>query len=574
MTSDVATDQPTRKHPPEGAAESPGSSGPARPEPRGWAWSLARFGYRDRPPTSLRERLVPSYTDNSPYTGGGWLPCILVTLLAGFIRFWNLGKPRAVIFDETYYAKDAWSLLKLGYEGTWPKEANDQILAGRTDTLQTQGSYIVHPPIGKWTIALGEQLFGLTPFGWRFALAVLGTLSVLMLCRIGRRLFRSTLLGCVAGLLMALDGLHFVMSRTSLLDLVLMFWILAAFGCLLIDRDDSRSVAARMFESGPDPARAASMKLGLRPWRVMAGICLGLACGTKWSGIYVLAAFGILTVLWDAGTRRACGARRPYRATLRHDVLLAFLATVGIAVAIYTWSWTGWFTTDGGYFRHWADDRSGLSPDEVLGIPLPQFGMSWVPAPLRSLWHYHAEMWSFHTGLDSPHPYQSNPWSWLVLGRPVAYYFETVHQGTAGCTEQDCYQTVLGIGTPLLWWSGVIAVGYLLFRWAGRRDWRAGAILCGLGAAYLPWMAYQQRTIFLFYAVAFVPFLCLAVTMMLGALLGPPDASERRRAWGTAGVVAIIALIAWNFLYFYPIFTGETISRSGWLDRMWFSTWI
>ncbi|WP_439676245.1 dolichyl-phosphate-mannose--protein mannosyltransferase [Embleya sp. MST-111070] len=574
MTSDVATDQPTRKHAPQGDAESPGDTGTARPEPRGWAWSLARFGFRDRPPTSLRERLVPSYTDNSAYTGGGWLPCILVTLLAGFIRFWNLGKPKSVIFDETYYAKDAWSLLKLGYEGTWPKEANDQILAGNADSLQTQGSYIVHPPIGKWTIALGEQLFGLTPFGWRFALAVLGTLSVLMLCRIGRRLFRSTLLGCIAGLLMALDGLHFVMSRTSLLDLVLMFWILAAFGALLIDRDDTRALAARMFPDGPDAARAARMKLGLRPWRIVAGICLGLACGTKWSGVYVLAAFGILTVLWDAGTRRACGARRPYRATLRHDVLFAFLSTVAIALGIYIWSWTGWFLTDNGYFRHWADDRAGLSPDHVLGIPLPQFGMTWVPAPLRSLWHYHAEMWSFHTGLDSPHPYQSNPWSWLVLGRPVAYYFETVHQGTAGCTEQDCYQTVLGIGTPLLWWTGVVAVGYLLFRWAGRRDWRAGAILCGLAAAYLPWMAYQQRTIFLFYAVAFVPFLCLAVTMMLGALLGPPGATERRRAWGTAGVVAIIALIAWNFLYFYPIFTGETITRSGWLDRMWFSTWI
>ncbi|WP_026217974.1 phospholipid carrier-dependent glycosyltransferase, partial [Embleya scabrispora] len=241
MTSDVATGQPTRRQLPEEDAEFPDTPGAARAEAevRGWAWSPARPRHRDRPPTSLRERLVPSYTDNSPYTGGGWLPCVLVTLLAGFIRFWNLGKPRAVIFDETYYAKDGWSLLKLGYEGTWPKEANDQILAGRTDTLQTQGSYIVHPPIGKWTIALGEQLFGLTPFGWRFALAVLGTLSVLMLCRIGRRLFRSTLLGCVAGLLMALDGLHFVMSRTSLLDLVLMFWILAAFGCLLIDRDDT-----------------------------------------------------------------------------------------------------------------------------------------------------------------------------------------------------------------------------------------------------------------------------------------------------------------------------------------------
>ncbi|MGC0417145.1 hypothetical protein ABIA38_002659, partial [Embleya sp. AB8] len=115
MTSDVATGQPTRGQLPQNNAEFPDSPGATRAEAeaRGWAWSLARFGYRDRPPTSLRERLVPSYTDNSAYTGGGWLPCILVTLLAGFIRFWNLGKPKAVIFDETYYAKDAWSLLKL-----------------------------------------------------------------------------------------------------------------------------------------------------------------------------------------------------------------------------------------------------------------------------------------------------------------------------------------------------------------------------------------------------------------------------------------------------------------------------
>ncbi|MEU0939722.1 hypothetical protein ABZ374_40975, partial [Embleya sp. NPDC005971] len=73
MTSDVATDQPTHRQLPQGNEEFPDgrSSGAARPEPRGWAWSPARFGYRDRPPTSLRERLVPSYTDNSPYTGGG-----------------------------------------------------------------------------------------------------------------------------------------------------------------------------------------------------------------------------------------------------------------------------------------------------------------------------------------------------------------------------------------------------------------------------------------------------------------------------------------------------------------------
>ena len=80
--------------------------------------------------------------------------------------------------------------------------------------------------------------------------ALLGTLSVLMLCRIGRRLFRSTFLGCLAGALMAVDGLHFVMSRTALLDQVLMFFVLAAFGCLLIDRDRARARLAAALPAG------------------------------------------------------------------------------------------------------------------------------------------------------------------------------------------------------------------------------------------------------------------------------------------------------------------------------------
>jgi 4-amino-4-deoxy-L-arabinose transferase-like glycosyltransferase len=98
----------------------------------------------------------------------------------------------------------------------------------------------VHPPLGKETIAVGEWLFGLTPFGWRLMVAILGSLAILMTARIARRMTRSNLLGCVAGLLLALDGLEFVMSRTALLDISVMFWVLAAFGCLLIVRDRSR----------------------------------------------------------------------------------------------------------------------------------------------------------------------------------------------------------------------------------------------------------------------------------------------------------------------------------------------
>ncbi len=46
-----------------------------------------------------------------------WGGPLLVTAVAGLLRFWNLGKPNAVIFDETYYAKDSWALINQGYEG-------------------------------------------------------------------------------------------------------------------------------------------------------------------------------------------------------------------------------------------------------------------------------------------------------------------------------------------------------------------------------------------------------------------------------------------------------------------------
>ncbi|NYI07872.1 dolichyl-phosphate-mannose--protein mannosyltransferase [Allostreptomyces psammosilenae] len=512
----------------------------------------------------------------------GWIGPLLVTALAGVLRLWNLGQPHAVIFDETYYAKDAWSLLQRGYESSWPDNANDAILATPPSVpLGDDAAFIVHPPVGKWTIALGEWLFGMDPFGWRIAVAVLGTLSVLMLARIGRRLFRSTMLGCLAALLMTVDGLHLVMSRTALLDGVLMFWVLAGFGCLLIDRDRSRGRLADLVGDVPDSARATAARLGWRPWRLAGGLCLGLATATKWSGLFYVAAFGIMIVLWDAGARRLAGAERPYRTMLRRDALPAFGALVPVTIVVYLVSWVGWFASDDGYYRQWAADRAGSSPQELplpgfrgLSVPLPHVDMTWVPAALRSLWHYHAQMFEFHTNLTSHHDYQSNPWSWLVLGRPVSFFYESPGYGEDGCTSQECAREVLGMGTPLLWWTACVALLYLLYRWAARRDWRAGAILVGVAAGLLPWFNYQERTIFLFYAVVFVPFLCLAVAMMLGAMLGPHHAGETRRAVGTFGAGVVLAAIVLNFVAFWPIFTGQTIPMDSWRDLMWLRTWI
>ncbi|MFF2039058.1 dolichyl-phosphate-mannose--protein mannosyltransferase [Kitasatospora sp. NPDC058170] len=508
----------------------------------------------------------------------GWLGPIAVALFAGLLRFWNLGYPDAFVFDETYYPKDAWSLLRQGYEGTWPDSANADILAvPQTVPLTSAPEFIAHPPLGKWVIAVGEQLFGLHPFGWRFMTALLGTVTVLMLARIGRRLFGSTLIGCTAALLMSVDGLHLVMSRVGLLDGVQMFFVLAAFGSLLIDRDRTRArLAAARAGGEPDGDR---IRLGLRPWRIAAGVALGAACAVKWNGVMVLAAFGLLTVLWDQSGRRWAGARRPWRSMLRRDALPALLAMVGSALVVYVGSWAGWLasggTGGGGYDRHWADDRAGLSPDRVLGIPLPQLPMSWVPAPLRSLWHYHGQMYDFNTGLSTPHTYQSNPFSWLVQARPVSMYWEQVPNGQRGCTASGgCAAQILGLGTPVLWWTACFALLYVLWRWFFRRDWRSGAVLCAVAGVYLPWFQYQERTVFSFYMVVLVPFLCLAVAQMLGAMLGPEGCSIERRRIGAAGAGLIVLAVMACFAFFHPLYTAEVIPMTSWQDRMWFTTWV
>ena len=132
------------------------------------------------------------------------------------MRLWNLGSPKGFIFDELYYAKNAHSLLLHGVE----------LDNGKAE-------FIVHPPVGKWLIAGGIKLFGFHEFGWRFSSALVGSLSIVLIYFVAKALFDNYLYSSLAGGLTLLDGLHLVHSRTALLDIFLMFFLLLAFYFLL-----------------------------------------------------------------------------------------------------------------------------------------------------------------------------------------------------------------------------------------------------------------------------------------------------------------------------------------------------
>ena len=546
-----------------GQAAAARRAGAARPRERAGQASEAT-----RAP-GLRERLVPPMPGSVAW---GWAGPLLVTLFGAFLRFDDLSAPKAVVFDETYYVGDAWAILQHGVEINHVKNANQLLVHGSTHILAgTQAELVAHPPLGKMMIAVGEWLFGLTPFGWRFAVALVGTLSILLLARIVRRMTRSTLLGCVAGLLMALDGLELVLSRTAILDIFVMFWVLAAFGLLVIDRDRTRgrlaaaALAAGGGEPGPGGPGPGALpgggpKLGIRWALIGAGACLGAAVACKWNGIWFIAAFAALVVAWDLGARRAAGYTDRLAGVLRSDArwLPAWFAV--IPAAVYTASWTGWFATAYGY------DRNGAA-----------FSPNHKPTGTFTAWlEYNHWMLQFGLGLNSTQTYKSNPLGWLVLARPISFYSACLpsgHCGATGSTEQE----VLAIGTPLIWWGALAALTFCLAWWLMRRDWRTGALLLTTAAGWLPWIwfyLHDQRTEFYYYAIAFEPYLIIAITLSLGLIIGPRHASPARRATGavTAGTYLLAVLL--NLAYLYPILAARIIPYSSWFSRMWFHSWI
>jgi dolichyl-phosphate-mannose--protein O-mannosyl transferase len=519
---------------------------------------------------ALRARLLTPMPDDRLW---GWIGPLLVTLFAAILRFNRLSVPNAVIFDETYYAKDAWSILKHGVE--WniiPNPAknadyvNNLIIAGHTSIFQACsgtgcGEYVVQPPVGKLVMAVGEWIYGLTTLGWRVAPAVFGTLAVLVMCRVARRLTRSTLLGCTAGLLLALDGLEFVLSRTGILDIFLMFFVLAAFGALVVDRDVSRERLAEAVVLRPGDQ--AGPALGIRKWRVLAGVLIGLACATKQYSAWYILAFAGLCIAWDLGARRAAGLRAYWRGALVRDAKWLPLTLGVIPLVTYTLTWLGWLITNTGYDRDWAQQNGVSNP---------------VVAPLYSLFQYHKEMLQFGVGLKSPHPYMSQPWDWFVISRPVAFYWTSftdsagLHVAKSGTTG-PYVQEVLAIGNPAIWWVSLPAMLFCLGWWLTRRDWRAGAALLGVAAGWVTWLPFVSRTKFYYYALEFEPFLIICIVLCLGLILGSAS-SRLHRAIGSIVVALYVLAVLGVFWYFYPILSGKIIPYSDWLSHMWYSGWI
>jgi dolichyl-phosphate-mannose-protein mannosyltransferase len=490
---------------------------------------------------------------------------LAVAAIAGATRFAALSSPPTRVFDEFYYSKAACILIgdsnqvcdvHSSDEKYWRKNKWDV------------GSW-VHPPLGKWMIALGEKAFGAaSPFGWRVSSAVCGTLICVMVAGIAQVLWGRPVWTFVAGVLMSVESLDFVLSRLSLLDIFVAFWAVLGFLCLVLDRRWIERRTPPEEELGalpappPDPDEPVLQRSRRvpspvwRPWRFAAGASFGAAASVKWSGAYAIVGAVILTAAWETSRRRRDGAS-PTSALLRafmwesFGVLLAFLIT---PAAVYMATWLPWFHHFGWSFGEWWANQVAT-------------------------WDYHRGLtW---TSLDAKthqytpnHPYFSHAYSWLLMARPVSMFAKRY-----GDTQRE----VLAIGNPAIFWASAFTIPYLVWKWWGRhKDWRAGWILIAFASQYFPWFA-VSRPQFFFYMSPVTPFLALAAAYAVrdlsdmaivlrdpetGTLIRSTKHPYRPLVW------IYLALAVGLFVWFYPVLVGEPVSLTHWHLIVWFRSWI
>jgi dolichyl-phosphate-mannose--protein O-mannosyl transferase len=78
---------------------------------------------------------------------------------------------------------------------------------------------------------------------------------------------------------------------------------------------------------------------------------------------------------------------------------------------------------------------------------------------------------------------------------------------------------------------------------------------------------------YFFYMTPVAPFLVIAVTLVLGEILGRSADGAERRGTGLLVVSLYVGLAVANFIWLWPILTGGSITPEHWNAELWLPSW-
>jgi len=491
-----------------------------------------------------------------------WMGMAAVFLLSTTLRFWGLSRFNTLVFDEVYYAKFANNYL-----------------------THTQ-FFNAHPPLSQYLIAIGIWIGSHLPFGqdtvntltgslrstwsYRWLNALTGSFIPLVVAGIAYQINHRRSYAFIAALFAAADGLFLVESRYALNNVYLV--ILGLLGQLFLLLGLARQDRRR------------------RLWLALAGISFGASAAIKWNGLwFLLGAYLIWMAAWVIRWVQSLQPAYPESSNqARISTPLQNLTQLKIWHVLF-----------------------------YLGIiPVLTYSISWIPhlllIPKPGFWEMQKQILTYHQRIGSGpevHPYCSAWYTWPLMLRPVAYFYETAQNTTdplpltgppLPAADSKVIYDVHAIGNPILWWLSTAAILFLLWivaqsviSWviSNRQapyprpsplaprpsplaprpslpaTWIALYLVLNWLANWLPW-ARVTRCIFLYHYMGASVFSGLALAWLVDQWLH--NYRSELRALG----VTIIFLILLAFVFWMPIYLGLPLSPVSYALRMWFRSWI
>lgn len=361
-----------------------------------------------------------------------------------------MGEKEKILLDEQETVPNESTYMNSSYfdEVYFPRTAYEQ--------LHNLPIYeYTHPPLGKLIMSIPMSFLGVTPFAYRLMGNIAGIFMILVIYAIAKELFKDAKYGLFAASIMALDGMHFVLTRIGTVDSFLLLFCLTSFLFFI------------KYLKVNKEARSKDKIIPL----ILSGTFWGMAISVKWTAAFVGLGMGIIyfvDLIWN----------KKFNIKL---ILWSVLAFIIIPFTIYIVS----------YVPIISNPNSGITN-------------------IQTFFEYQKKMFEYHSKLEAEHPCTSNWYTWPIIKKPVWFYVAYHQNGD--------YGTIACFGNPAIWWLSIGTSIFTLLYTIFKRD-RVGLILLIMISSTWLTYAFIGRIMFIYHYFITLPFAMLTIVFMIQKLV-------------------------------------------------------
>jgi dolichyl-phosphate-mannose--protein O-mannosyl transferase len=143
--------------------------------------------------------------------------------------------------------------------------------------------------------------------------------------------------------------------------------------------------------------------------------------------------------------------------------------------------------------------------------------------------------------------------------RPIWYY--------SGVVSDTLREGISAFGNPLVWWAGIPAFAFMLYRIFCKKDRKAAFLSVGYLSQYAPWFM-VSRVVFIYHYFPSVPFITVMVGYSMYLIV---QRFPKTKKW----MFVYAALAVGLFAMFYPVLSGTpTTIQYAEKYLKWFDSWV